>query len=206
MKRVKAFFAIGAVLVLAACSGSGSAITPATSDALQVAVYNVTAAVAGGDAATALAALQVVRDQADAAVDRDDLSERRHAEIIDSIEALVKELEDAGAPKPTPGATPIPTRTYSGNTGTKTPVPAPDDEEPAPEEPEEPAPAPSQPAPPPQTPQPTQAPPSTSPAPTLTPSPSASAPTPTEPVPPAPPAGEGNPAATGVTAPQESAN
>ncbi|HEY8589295.1 MAG TPA: hypothetical protein VIL55_07075 [Naasia sp.] len=142
MKRLRAFFAVAAVLVLAACSGGSGTISAAASQTLQSAILTVSESIAAGDTAAALGALESVRDLADNELSRGQLSEKRHSEIVSAIDALKAELEDKGAPTPTPGA-PLPSPGKSSAPSTGGNSEAPEEEEPA-EEPTEEEPPPSQ--------------------------------------------------------------
>jgi hypothetical protein len=109
--RVMAFLAALAVSagILAGCAGTPSEISSAVSTELQTTVVAIADAAAAGDAATALAELDQLQQQLDAALADGSVSSERAAAIQTRIDLVRADLQPEPVVEPAPETTTAPT-------------------------------------------------------------------------------------------------
>ena len=122
--RLSAFAAAVALTagVLAGCAATPGDIADDASAQLQATVVSVAETAAAGDAAGALAQLDVLQQQLDAAVAAGSVTSERAAAIQSRIDVVRADLQPAVEPAPEPTVEPAPEPTAE-----PAPQPAPDD-------------------------------------------------------------------------------
>lgn len=102
MKRWLTVSALTVTLVLAGCAPQPAVIEQGAADRLQQAVLTVSTSAHGNDLPGALASLDAVAAELEAAKVRGEVTEDRYLRISRAIEAVRAYLQQATAPKPAP--------------------------------------------------------------------------------------------------------